>query len=157
MLQRLALVVHDFNLRTSWRARVVQKSLISRQNLLLLRVRSRISKDSKVPLSVTNSIINTATGHLLLSLASATFIHPHALCPFTAEGLSTAEIPDVWVCTPHMDPRSCFDSRCIWQMGALGVIFTSDNSRVLSLGVIHALPSLWMEARSEKTLGKSCC
>jgi len=86
------------------------------------------------------------------------FIHPHALYHFTAEGLPpAAEIPNVWVCTPHMDPHSCYYLRLIWQMAVLGVFLTFDNSRVLSLGVIHALPSRWLEVRSDKTLGNSCC
>ena len=85
------------------------------------------------------------------------FIHAHALYPFTAEGLPAAEIPNVWVCTPHMDPHSCCYSRLIWQMAVLGVNLTFDNSRVLSLGVIHALPSPWLEVRSEKTLGNNRC
>lgn len=54
-----------------------------------------------------------------------------------------------------MDPHSCYYSMLIWQMAVLGVFLTFDNSRVLSLGVIHALPSPWLEVRLDKMLGNS--
>lgn len=42
-------------------------------------------------------------------------------------------------------------------MSVLGVILTLDDSRVLSLGVICALPSPWLEIGSEKTVSKGYC
>lgn len=42
-------------------------------------------------------------------------------------------------------------------MAVLGVILTLGNSTVLCLGVICAIPSPWLETRSEKIVGSNHC
>lgn len=67
VLQCLAFVVDDSNLRIPWQVTETQKTVSGQSPLL--QVTSSISKASKVTLPVPNNFTNTTTGNLLLSHA----------------------------------------------------------------------------------------